>query len=324
MLRELSSEQDQMRAGSRALSIFARSLSATVLRAHVEGPKCPSELEKEVAWAAPTSIRTPTAALRDIGALTTTKPTGPSRGVATELSPAGFELLGVADALERWLESSPQGPIALEDTAGRGTIRILAAGWDSAIVRALAERSYTLTSLSAVISKVNYPALKRRMIKLRSTSLIDQTGRGKGTTYMASDWLRRSAIPLTAAARWERRHDDEAEPISKVDVEAAFLMTLPLVELTSGVSGTCAFAVMTSENRMESGPELAGVAVEVKNGNVVSCSSTTSRAPDTWALGTTDAWLDAVMEGDYGGLGISGAQPELPREIVAVLHSALF
>jgi DNA-binding HxlR family transcriptional regulator len=319
-----SLDADRIRAGSQALAVFARQLTARVLRIHAEGPLCPSELEERVGWAPGTSLRTAAATLRRLGALARVEPAGRGRATATELTAAGRELLLVAEALEHWLLSSPGGPIPLDSTAGCGTVKVLTAGWDSTIAMALAERPLSLTELNDAIANTNYPALKRRISKLRSTSLVAPIGRGKGTTYVATDWLRRAIAPIVVAGRWERKHDPGFERVTRGEAEAAFMLTLPLVgKLPGGASGTCALTVLAAEEGDGPPAEIGGVTVEVEDGQIAAFSPSTTLAPTTWALGTAGAWFEAVIAGCPEALDTRGSQPELPLEIVEALHTAL-
>lgn len=310
-----------VRAGSRVLSIFTNALNARVLHAHRGGPLRSSELDEALAWAPQSSLRAVVTKMCELGALARASS---SDATATELTTAGWELLLVADVLEHWLRIAPDEPIPLEDPAAHGIIRVLTAGWDSSIVRALAERPQTLLELSEEISGANYPTLKRRLAKLRSTRLAVPASTGSASAYAASDWLRRAIVPLILAGRWERKHESGGQPVSPVEVEAAFLLSLPLVDLPARASGSCALAVMTSSERTRSRRRVAGVTVKVKQGALVSCETGAALAQDTWALGSVDAWFDAVVDGSRDALRFSGAKPHLAQSLVKALHAALF
>jgi DNA-binding HxlR family transcriptional regulator len=312
-----------MRAGSKALAFFSYSLHAKVLRAHAEGPLRPGDLEEKISWAPQSSLRLAVSTLSELGILSRHEDEG-AQGAVTALTEAGRELLPVADTLERWLQLAPDGPIPLDDDAARGIVRVLTAGWDSTMVRALAERPLTLNEISADISDLSYPALKRRLTKLRATRLVEPARSQGMAAYGASDWLRLAVVPLAVAGRWERKHDPEAEPISPVEVEAAFLLTLPFLQLPVDAVGSCTLAVLTSEDKSEGGPEVAGVAIVVDRGKVVSCTSEARSRPTTWALGTTEAWLDAVIGGHPDGLRVRGTKTALARQVIGSLHDTLF
>ena len=93
---------------------------------------------------------------------------------------------------------------------------------------------------------------------------------GAGTPYRATPWLRRAIVPLAAGAWWERRYLADPPLIGRLDVEAAFLLAIPLIELPAGLSGKCRLAV---EIQGGSSPVFAGVLISVEDGKVVSCSS---------------------------------------------------
>jgi len=316
-----------MRAGSRGLSIFTYALNARILRAHADRELRSSDLEEIIGWAPQTSLRAAVSNLCDLNVLVKQESDGTSKFVSTELTAAGHDLLLVADRLERWLMGAPFGAIALDSAAAAGAVRALIAGWDAKVIRVLAERPLTLTELSAEIEEVSYPAIERRLARLRSTNLIRPIeSKGKGKPYAVTDWLRHSIGPLSAAGRWERRHmPNEAAPISGMEVEAAFLLSVPLVEFSLDSTGTCALAVLTSPG-VDDGEEreVAGITLGVKEGKVVSCVSAAASQPTTWALGTSDDWLDAVIDGRFDALRVRGANPDLAHHIVRDFHEVLF
>jgi DNA-binding HxlR family transcriptional regulator len=321
------SNLERERAGSRALSIFARVLSARILRAHEAGALTSRELEARMGWAAKASLRVAVGNLRALGALAQTSPTAVRRGVTTELTPAGRELLSVADVLEHWLSASPFGPIPLPDTAARGVIRALVGGWDSAIVRTLAEGPRSLSELSSEIGEHTYAALKRRLSMLRSVNLVSPvTGNGRSPSHEATKWLRCAVGPLTAAGRWERRHaGSDTPPMTRHEIEAALLLALPLVELSDDLSGSCVLAAPANPGAsQEIEPVLAAVSLVVEDGRIETCESGADDTPRTWALGTPDAWLDAMIDGRCDELRLRGPDAELVEVVVAGLHEALF
>lgn len=314
-----------VRAGSRALSFFAHSLNARILRAHVDGPLRPGELAQAIGWASPSSLRTAVGKMCDSGTLGRVDLNDAAMSVVTELTTAGREMLPVASALERWLQEAPDGPVELDDPAAHGIVKVLTAGWDSTMVGALAERPLTLTELNDNIPTLTYPALKRRLAKLRSTYLVTTVGEGKSAAHAASDWLRRAIVPLAVAGHWELLHDPDAEPISEVEVKAAFLLTLPLIEIPAKrFSGTCTLAVLIPDGTTGAEPEIAGITVEIERGAIVSYDPNgTSPPPSTWALGTAEAWFEALI-GDGDGLRTGGAKPRLARGVVKGLRETLF
>lgn len=314
-----------MRSGVRCLSIFAHALNARVLRAHAGGPLHSGELAETIGWAPHSSLRAAVKELVEAGALEGGG-SGAGRGAGDQrLTEAGRALLPIADALERWLAEGPDGPTLLDTAAAQGILRVLIAAWDSSMIRALAVGPATLADLNAGIRDVNYPAMKRRLAKLRSTRLVTPVQTSGGKAYEASDWLRRAVVPLILAGRWERLHAPSAEPITAVEIEAAFLFATPLVDLPASVAGECTLAVFTGAvDGFGNTPLAAGVRIEVQRGRVAACTVGASAHSDTWVLGTAEAWFDAVIENDGEALRVGGAAPGLGKGIVSALNGALF
>lgn len=311
-----------MRAGSRCLSLLTHALNVRILRAHDARPLSGGELARALGWAPESSLRAAQRTLLAAGAVARSSES--SRG-ATELTAAGYELLGVADALEQWLAGAPAGPVPLEDPVAHGVVRTLVAGWDSAILRVLAEQPQTLLELDRAIGELNYPALKRRLAKLRSTGLAVAVPGQDGTAYAASEWLRRAVAPLILAGRWERRHDPGAQPISRQEVEAALLFSLMLAEFPDKLSARCALAVLTSSSAEVR--EVAGVALEIERGSLLAAGPASSSAANSemsWALGTVDAWLEALIDGTPDALRFRDAGSRPVKRVVDALHTGAF
>jgi DNA-binding HxlR family transcriptional regulator len=321
-----ATSEGEVRAGSLVLTLFAKPLDAPILRAHAGGPLRLTELLEKLNWAAPTTLRATLANLGELGAFV--RPEGGSRfAVENELTDAGREMLFAADAVEAWLARAPGGPIPLESEAAKGAIKALSGGWDSTLMRSLANRPFTLTELDTLIPDVSYPSLERRIARMRATGLIEPVeAGGRGTPYVVTEWLRRSIAPLVAAGRCERRYlSERSGPISNVEVEAAFILALRLVSLSKAANGICMLAVHSEAAETHiNGRNLAGVIVEVSRGEVVSCAPQVKEEPPTWALGSAEEWLDVVIDGDLETLRFGGARPQLALDLVSGLHFALF
>jgi DNA-binding HxlR family transcriptional regulator len=317
--------EEEVRAGSRVLSLFANPLNVRVLRSHAEGPKRIPELREAVGWSPESTARAAIATLCEFGAVERVAPVGGARGGATSLSPAGEELLFVADSLQAWLARYPAGPIALDTEEGKGAVKALAGGWSSALVRELASRPTTLGDLNSRLPDISYPALERRLNWMRMTGQIEPVEvEGRGIPYRPTEWLRRAISPLAASGRWERRHlADEAAPVTGVEVEAALLLFLPLAPLPEHAHGNCLLAVHTDTVGEADEPDLAGVTVTVERGKVVDGDPQLAPDPPTWAVGPPEAWLDAVLDGRLEDMRLGGTDLQLALDLVAGLHMGL-
>jgi DNA-binding HxlR family transcriptional regulator len=209
----------------------------------------------------------------------------------------------------------------LGSAQAKSAIRALVDGWGAGMVRALVARPLSLTELDGIISSLTYPALERRLAAMRLLEMVEATSAaGRSRPYTVTHWLRRSIGPLAAATRWERRHrPEQTPPITTRDVEAAFMLSLPLLRLDPSASGTCRLAVQTNRGRTDG---LVGVVVEVRDGMVVSCVTDLEGAPDSWVHGSPGGWLDALLDSDESSLELGGA-PGLAGDLVKGMHGAL-
>jgi DNA-binding HxlR family transcriptional regulator len=318
--------QEELRVGSRVLSLFANPLNVRVLRAHVDGPKRFADLKFAVGWSAESTLRAVTKDLCEVGALKREMSASPRGAVATALTAAGEELLFVADILQAWLTRFPSGPIALDGEEAKSAVKALAGGWSSTLIRELATAPVTLSELNGRILEISYPSLERRLNWMRMTGQIEAVpSEGRGIPYAPTEWLRRAIGPVAASGRCERRHMEVGSPpVTDSEVEAAMLLVLPLAPLPEHASGRCLLAAPTDPAGGEEGDgHLAGVTVLVERGRLVDCVPGIAAEPPSWAIGSPDGWLDAVLNGQLENMRLGGADLQLALDLVAGLHMAL-
>jgi DNA-binding HxlR family transcriptional regulator len=246
---------------------------------------------------------------------------GGSGHTAVKITDAGREMLFVSFVLERWLHSSPMGPLPLGSDEANEAIAALACAWSSTVMHTLAMRPLTFPELNRAIDTLSYRALEEHVDAMEEAGQVEvRTDEGGKTHYAVTDWLRRAIAPLAAAARLERISlADDTAPIADVDVGASFLLTLPLLELPSDLSGSCRLGVQLSGG----GGRLAGVTAYVERGQVSSCALEFDGSADTWATGSADEWLDTVIEPEATRVKVGGDE-RLARALLDGLHQALF
>jgi DNA-binding HxlR family transcriptional regulator len=313
-----------VRAGAHALSLLSAPLNVQVLQALEEEPKSLIDLRRAAGSPPQTTMRAHLRALGGIGVLERRRRAGFPASIDHELTASGRELLAVADVLRSWLRAVPDGgPLELGSTGAKSAIKALVEGWSSTIVRALAARPLSLTELDKLIAGVNYPSLERRLGAMRLAGQIEACpGPSRGTPYAVTKWMRHAIVPLIAAARWERRNAAASStPIGRIDIEAAFLLTVPRMRLPADVAGACRLAIEVRGSNGDSG--LAGVMVQVEQGRVVSCVSRLQGEADAWALGTAQAWIQAVIEDETDAIE-TGGDCELATALLDALYGASF
>jgi DNA-binding HxlR family transcriptional regulator len=306
------------RVGVYALSLLAVPLNALVLWGLADAPRSLAELRRGAGSPPHTTMRDYLRTLAGAGVVEKHRACGFRGSVGYDLTAAGQDLLEVAGCLAAWLESAPGRPVDLGGLEARNATRALVEGWSTGMVRAVAARPLSLTELDNVISTHNYPSLERRLATMRQLGLMEAlSGPGRSTPNGATDWLRQAVAPLIAATRWEHSHrGGDAPLITLRDVEAAFLLSLPLLRLAPQVSGSCRAGVQVGTGN------LVGAMVEVTGGRVSACTTDLEGMPDAWALGSTATWISAVVARDARRLELGGDRA-LATELVEGLSGAV-
>lgn len=311
-----------MRSGSQVLSLLAVPLNVHVLRTLGEQPTPLPELRRAVGHPPVTTMRSYLRTLTELGAVERHREEDFPGSISYTITKPGKKLLAVADVLQRWLDSAPEGPVELGGIASKSFIKALVDGWDVGLVRALAARPLSLTELDRLIPPVSYPALERRMTAMRQVGLLEPCpeSNGRVTRCQVTRWLRHGAAPLSAAMGWEHRWIARKAPApGPLDVEATFLLVVPLLALPPEASGTCRMAV---EFRRGSDHEFAGVMVNVAAGSIRSCVTRLEGQPDAWASGSALDWFRWLSEGEDGGME-TGGEVGLARALERGFRSAL-
>jgi DNA-binding HxlR family transcriptional regulator len=285
--------------------LLAAPLNVHTLKALQPGPMGLVQLHHAIGSPPKSTMRVYTRRLEQLDLLDGRRLSEYPTAAEYRITDAGHSLMKVAVLLQEWLVEAPDGPILLGSIAGKSGTKALIGGWTSSIVRAVAARPLSLTELSMLIPRTSYPSLERKLSAMRSAKLVEpEPGNPQGIPYRATDWLRRAVVPLTSAVAWETQYIREpAAAVGRADVEAAFLLALPLISLGPEVTGNCRLSV---EIRGGSAPTYAGVLVGFEGGRVISCCSDLEGNAHTSVSGTPLAWLRRMNGGGAGQLEIDG------------------
>jgi DNA-binding HxlR family transcriptional regulator len=188
----------------------------------------------------------------------------------------------------------------------------------------LAARPLALTELTRLITSISYPTLERRMAAMRRIGQLQARRNDKasrGTPYEVTSWLRQAAAPLIVAAAWEREWAAaQTKALSRIDIEALFLLAIPSLELSEDLGGRCRLAV---EMRSGPQPEYAGAMVTIEAGRAVSWVARLEGDSDAWATGTAGTWLGWISGRDDRPLELGG-DSALARAVPDALRHSLF
>jgi DNA-binding HxlR family transcriptional regulator len=312
-----------MRVGARVLGLLAVPLNGMIVRALGDGPMFQADLRSELGNPAETTLRGHLVRLEELGAVRRKMRVDGTSSVRSELTEKGVDLLAATRALEDWLSRAPQGPVQLGTVQAKGAVKALLGGWDSTLLRALAARPLTLTQLDRLIGAFSYPALERRLTAMRSTGLAESTANNGGTPYTVTPWTRQGVGPIIAAALFERLHFEDVPMSNSIDIEAAFLLATPISTLPPDADGVCSLVAETGNGSQTSNGRHAGVEVAVDRGRIESCVTRLEPNPRNWAMGSTIAWLEALVHGRPRQLRIGGDR-RLALSLIQGMHEQLF
>lgn len=236
-------------------------------------------------------------------------------------TPAGREVPFVGTVLQDWLAHCPDGPVELGPEAGP-VLAPLLTGWCSMVTHTLAAKPLTAIEIHDEIQILDLETIEARVELMEEAGHVEALPGPEGEPrYAVTEWLRMGIAPLAAAARMELRHPPgDTAAVAALDVEASFLMTLPLIELPIDLSGSCSLAVELNEG-VTGSP--AGVTAVIENGRVVSCERHLDEDADAWATGSAGDWLDTLIEADTERVR-SGGERRLAGALLEELHETLF
>lgn len=245
-----------------------------------------------------------------------------SPGVAEHaLTESGEALLIVIASLEKWLGQMPDGALAFDGGPGKAAIKSLSESWSSTVLQGVAPGPISLSGLANELREVTYPSVERRLTAMRRAGQIEAAPDGTNATpYVVTEWMQRSVAPLAAAVRWEQAHlAGAAQSMSRGEVDTAFLLALPLLQVDSGMAGSCRMDVRMDDG--EKGP--AGASAVVVKGRVTSCTAVREDSNGSWATGSQPEWAGALTSRSTRRLRFGGDQP-LAKALLGDLRLLLF
>lgn len=253
-----------------------------------------------------------------------TEPDKPGPGAEMEITPAGVEMHYTGTRLEGWLAGAPGGPLELGEEEAALAIAGLVYGWSTTLTHtlALAPQPLGLAELDLALASVSFAALEEHVDLMESSGLLEGLIDGDGETrYAVTDFLREGIAPLSAGARVECHYPtSDTSPPDRLDVEAAFQLALPLLELPKDVTGTCRLGVHIDGKSLAA---MAGATVTVEQGRIVSSTPQLREGVEGWASASAVDWLDTVVEPTVARVEMGGDE-HLAASLLAGLHERLF
>jgi DNA-binding HxlR family transcriptional regulator len=299
-------------------------VSVSILRQLASGPLESNELLDRVGFVSRSTYFERMRDLEELGLVSRTRQGDVPPVVECRLAAHGEHLLPVAARLDAWLADAPSGPLKLGDAYATATVKALAVAWGSTLLRWLAEQPRTLMELERLIHLFGYRKLERIVRDLVKADLLERVEiKGRLGLYGVSEWARWTAGLLAAAMRWERHElAKRSASVSSVEAEGVLLLGLPLIELPTEATGTCALIVDADLPRKKS---LGGAVVQVIDGRPVSWKAVgeltleaAELQADCWVQGPTLAWLGTHTNAP-GAIFRRGGNSDLAENVMAAL-----
>jgi DNA-binding HxlR family transcriptional regulator len=309
-------------AGEQALSCLGAPISFNILTALTEKTYDGEGIRRAAGSPPMSTMRVYMREMEDLRTIQRTREKKFPGPVVCEITLAGEQLLQVGRAVDSWLREAPYGPVALGTPAAKSTVKALVGGWSTYAIRSLAAKPLRLTELHKFVPGISYPTLERRLNAMSHAGQIErhQVAGSRGTPYKVTTWLRRAVAPLSLGIGWESKYvPDLAAPVKRVDIEALFLLLVPLLELPESVTGVYRMVVDLKEGDQR---DFAGVTMRVDEGKVISCSTRMQASPTTAISGDMLAWINWIMFREQKGLTIDGSA-SLARSLGTTIRKAL-
>lgn len=313
-----------MRAGAKTVTLLGTPRTILVLRSLAEGTKGGLELRRDAGSPAQSTMRGHLASLEAAGVIARRRRDSFPGALEYDLTDSGLELLAVADSLQQWLADSPQDPLELGGDQAKAAIKGLAESWVATVLTSLAIEPMSLTELDKRINGVSYPTIERCLENMRLADQLEVGTRGRsGTPCAITDWLRRGVAPLALAARWEHRFGPEdADPVSRADLDGALQLAGPLFNVSGRLSGSCQAELKIPYGNADA-QEHFFMVIEVASGKLSFGGFYPEVKPDVRASGPAEAWFSAVIDADMSDLEMQGNR-DLAKTILGGMHRSLF
>jgi DNA-binding HxlR family transcriptional regulator len=211
------------------------------------------------------------------------------------------------------------------DDAGWTSLCLLGEAWESGWVDELSRGARSTTDLAEARRGLTFHQVSRRVHLLKSSGLLrEHASRGRGKRYQLDEQARRGMALLLGLGRWRQRHPtmEGRSGLTVQEMVTALRTSLPLVRLIdrSGASIKLGVAGATDEN---GGRGSATLLSKLGPDGSAHCISEASDQVDGWALGTTNTWLAALLDGNRGRMRVGG-DLEIVDAFLVQLHEALW
>lgn len=257
---------------------------------------------------APRTIYRHSRRLTDFGLIERETTEGVPSSVIQRLSERGRSLYRILDSFTRRDEASDA--TVMNGSGPWAVYTLIGEMWKLGWIQALGERGRSTSELLETSPELSRHQVDNRARQLQAWNLLHKSvGRGQAKRYHLSDRARRGSALILALAHWCERYvpGDAGPALSPSEIAAVLRACLPLLELPTHLEGSLSLGVAGTGVNGDS--ETATVSAHLHEGKVRCVKGT--GAPDSWAAGTVQSWLAAVVDGERGSLRTGGERAPL-------------
>jgi DNA-binding HxlR family transcriptional regulator len=294
--------------GHATLQLLVEPFSVPILRALMDGPSRPSELEQRLPGVPHSAIGRRLSELRRRGLAQYNRRIGLPPAATYVLTPPGRMILGVTSAAERWerrwTDETADGLIAL---------RLISDEHAREILLALAAAPLSAGEVMGEVRLTRSP-LRQRLSDLVSAEILTRTPGETHATYELTSSARDLMLVSVAAARWAWEFAEPPEQPTATYVARVLEMYAPTVNLAADVRGLCRLEV--------EGDRVEVVHLAASGRTVQSLPEPPDSQPDSTCRADTRAWCDGLLLHRWDAIRLSGATA-LMGAILPCLSAAL-
>jgi DNA-binding HxlR family transcriptional regulator len=297
-----------------ALTLLTHARTRAILVLLRGGPLSPGAIEDALAMPHAT-VMDGLAELDAAGAITRTRASKLPPSVSCAITPAGDELLALADLVQGLCDD-----IAVRAGGGHpdpaAMARAVDGGWSSTVLPVLVAEPLSRSELSARITTHTHHQVEQRLLLMERAGLVRREPGRRPRRYALTEDVWRVLRVVVQSLGWgDRIRDATATPEQLATAVASVATDLVLGDRSTGVVACTIEGSATSKSAV-------AVTLTVEGGLVTASQAGPAATPTAWIRGDFAGWCDALLGGRADGI-VAGGDTALSRRFVAGLRGRL-
>lgn len=288
------------------LKLLTEPHSVSILRALMDGPRRPSELEQRLPDVPHSALMRRLRDLSNRGLARHERRSGLPPSAEYALTTPGRMILRVTGAAEQW----ERRWAPTESADGLAALRRIGDERTREILLALARRPLSAGEILGEAQLTRSP-LRQRLGALVEDEVLKRNPGASHATYELTASARDLMLIAVAATRWRWECDRPDDPPAAEDVARLIRMFAPHAQLPADLEGLC---------RLEVGAEV--VAVQASGRSITALDEPPAAAPNATCRADPAAWVDGLLLLRWSGV-ISTGNRALMAAVLSSVSSAL-